>query len=165
MKRQRVSFRPDRIASRRLQSGQSMIEFAIALPLLLLLVVGVIEIGRYAYASILVGSAARAGAAYGAQSHLTAGRTGNITTAAQNDFQNNGQPISNLVVTSGWACMCDNAGTMSSLDCATGVCPVGSTRVVDLQVTAQGTFNSLFSFPGIPTPLVITRTATVRIGA
>jgi len=55
------------------QSGQSLMEFAIILPLLLLLLVGVIEIGRYAYASILVGNAARAGAAFGAQDHFTAG--------------------------------------------------------------------------------------------
>lgn len=41
---------------------------ALLTPLLLTLLIGIIELGRYAYLSILVGNAARAGAAYGAQS-------------------------------------------------------------------------------------------------
>ena len=142
-----------------------MVEFAIALPMLLLLVLGVIEIGRYAYASILVGNAARAGAAYGAQNPNTAGRPNNIIKAAQNDFQNSGQPLSNLTsVTSSFVCTCDNAGTMSSIDCTTGICPAGTDKLSNLQVTATGTFTSLFSFPGIPGTLTITRSAILRIG-
>jgi Flp pilus assembly protein TadG len=151
------------------QSGQSLVEFAIVLPLLLLLLIGVIELGRYAYLAILVGNAARAGAAYGAQSPFTAGNpivggTPAITIAADNDFQSNGQPVSNLVITTAFVCSCDNAGTMSPIDCTTGICPVGTNKVSSLQVTAQGTFSSLFSFPGLPASMVITRSAIMRIG-
>ena len=147
------------------QSGQSFVEFAIVLPLLILLLFGVIEIGRYAYMGILVGNAARAGVAYGAQTHITAGDPIGITAAADNDFQNNGQPVSELTVTKVYVCGCDNAGTISVTDCTTGVCPIGQTKVVSLQVQAQGKFTSLFSFPGIPQKLTVTRTATMRIGA
>ena len=49
--------------------------------------------GRYAYISILVGNAARAGAGYGAQSLAQSVDTAGITTAVDNDFQNNGLNI------------------------------------------------------------------------
>jgi Flp pilus assembly protein TadG len=161
--------KPTSSARRRFQSGQSLVEFAIVLPLLLLLLVGVIELGRYAYLAILVGNAARAGAAYGAQSPFTAGNpvvggTPAITIAANNDFQNNGQSISNLEITTAFVCSCDNVGTMSAIDCTSGICPAGTNKVSSLQVTAKGTFSSLFSFPGIPSSMVITRSAIIRIG-
>ena len=47
-------------------------------PLLLLLLIGVIEFGRFAYLGILVGNAARAGAAYGAQSLAQSADTAGI---------------------------------------------------------------------------------------
>lgn len=68
-----------------------MLEMAIALPILLLLLLGVIEVGRYAQLAILVADAARAGALYGAQNLATAGQTSNavppngIEIAAQTD--------------------------------------------------------------------------------
>lgn len=46
--------------------GQSLVEMALMLPLLLLLVFGIIEFGRILNASIMVTSAAREGARYGA---------------------------------------------------------------------------------------------------
>ena len=68
-----------------------MLEVALLLPVLLILALGVIELGRYMYISILVGNAAHAGAAYGAQSLPLSVDTTGIQTAADNDFQNNGQ--------------------------------------------------------------------------
>ena len=79
----------------RRQSGQALLEVAVLTPLLLLMLLGVVEMGRYAYISILVGNAARAGAAYGAQSLPQSVDTAGIQTAADNDFQNNGQVTSN----------------------------------------------------------------------
>ena len=61
-------------------------EMAFILPILLILVLGVIEIGRYAYIAILVGNAARAGAAYGAQNKQLANDSTGIQNAAQYDF-------------------------------------------------------------------------------
>jgi Flp pilus assembly protein TadG len=67
------------------QRGQALIEMAIALPILIGLLLGIIEIGRYAYLAIVVSSSARAGAIYGAQNLVDAVNTAGITTAAQND--------------------------------------------------------------------------------
>src|SRR5260370_33937956 len=80
----------------RSQSGQAMLELALVTPLVLALAIGVIELGRYAYIGILVGNAARAGADYGAQSLPQSADTTGIKTAPDNDFQRNGQKVSNL---------------------------------------------------------------------
>ncbi|HLW81383.1 MAG TPA: TadE/TadG family type IV pilus assembly protein [Candidatus Acidoferrales bacterium] len=154
----------------RAQSGQTLVEVALLTPLLLLLALGVIEMGRYAYISILVGNAARAGAAYGAQSLPQSVDTAGIQTAADNDFQNNGQNVSNLSVTSSTSCGCDSNGTITSAVCTTGPNPSAGTCasghwVVLVSVTASGTFNSLFSYPGIPSSITVNRTATMRVAS
>jgi len=85
----RVKIAPRGFMRRRAtQSGQALLEVALVTPMLLLLAVGIIEIGRYAYYSILVADAARAGAQYGAQNLATAADTAGIRTAAENDGQN-----------------------------------------------------------------------------
>src|ERR1700730_5920845 len=67
------------------ERGQSLVELAFVLPVLLLLLVGIIEIGRFAYYSILVSNAARAGAQYGAQSLAAAADTTGTSNAGTND--------------------------------------------------------------------------------
>lgn len=67
----------------RRDSGQSLIEFALVSLAMVALMLGVIDVGRFAYIGILVGNAARAGAAYGA---ANPGDTPGIWTAACNDF-------------------------------------------------------------------------------
>lgn len=152
----------------RTQSGQTLLEVALLTPLLLLLLLGVVEMGRYAYISILVGNAARAGAAYGAQSLAQSVNTAAIQAAADNDFQNNGQNVSTLTVGSSTSCGCDSAGTVAPAGCTTNVNPTAGTCasghwVVMVSVTTSGTYNSLFNYPGIPSSITVTRTATMRV--
>jgi len=143
------------------ESGQTFLEFALLLPILLLLAFGVIEMGRFAYIGILVGNAARSGVAWGAQSHTTAADTNNgIETAAQNDFESR---FGTLNVTHTVVCGCDNGGTVTAVSC-TAVCPLGSHLVDSLSVTTSGTFSGIFNYPGVPTSITISRTATQRIG-
>lgn len=148
---------------RRSESGQSLIEVAVLLPFLALLMLGVIELGRYAYIGILVGNAARAGAAYGTESLPQSVDTVNISLAAQNDFKNNGQ--SGLSVSSSVSCGCDSGGSVTSSACTgtgAGSCASGHWVVV-VSVTASGTFNSLFNYPGIPASITISRTSSMRV--
>jgi Flp pilus assembly protein TadG len=162
----------------RRQSGQALIEMAFVVPLLLLLVLGVIEIGRYAYIAILVGNAARAGADYGAQSSAQSVDTTGIQNAAYYDFAGgttssssaNGLSRSTLTVTSVVACGCDSGGAITSAGCTTGVNPTAGACttgnwIVFVSVTASGTFNALFSYPGIPTSITISRTATIPVAS
>ena len=160
----------------RRQSGQTLLEVALLTPLLLLLLLGVIEMGRYAYIGILVGNAAHAGAMYGSENAGNSADTAGIQTAADNDFQNNGQSISNLTVISSNSCGCDNGGTVSGLTnaCSTTADPNlpntisacqngGGHWVIMCNVEAKGTFSSLFSYPGIPSSITIDRTAIMRV--
>jgi len=89
---------------------------------------------------------------------------GYITAAADNDFKNNGQPVSNLTVSVAGVCGCDNSGTITATDCTSGICPAGQNKVVSLQVTCVGNFTSLFNYPGIPQTFTVTRSAIMRIG-
>jgi Flp pilus assembly protein TadG len=70
---------------RRPERGQALLEMAVVLPLLLLLLLGIIEIGRYAELAIVVANSARAGAIYGAQNLATAADITGMQTAAQTD--------------------------------------------------------------------------------
>ena len=149
-------------------SGQSLLEVALLMPMLLALLLGSIEMGRYAYISILVGNAARAGAAYGAQNLVLSVDQPGIQAAADNDFQNNGQSTGSLSVSSTTSCGCDSNGTITGAVCRTsansaaGTCGSGH-WVVMVSVTAFGTFTPIFNYPGIPNQLMVSNTATLRV--
>jgi Flp pilus assembly protein TadG len=164
----------DRNLRMRSQRGQSLVEVVLLTPVVLALLLGTIEMGRYAYLSILVGNAARAGAAYGAQSLPLSVDAIGIQTAADNDFQNNGPATGTLTISGGGpsgsytSCGCDSGGTITAATCSpnvnpnAGICASGH-WVVMVSVKAVGTFSSLFSFPGIPTSITVTQTATMRV--
>src|SRR5271157_3474851 len=164
----------------RFQSGQSLYEVALLTPFLLALLLGVIELGRFAYLGILVANAARAGAAYGAQSLAQAADGGSMQTAAKNDFKNNGQDPNNLTVQAGtftpsyFGCTCDNNGTISpdpptgdycnpNDNPTSGTCPAGSHWVVVVSVAAKEQFSSLFNFIPVLSSITIDRTCTLRV--
>jgi hypothetical protein len=124
-----------------------------------------VEMGRYAYLSIVLGNAAESGAIYGAQSLAKSVDAIGIKAAAQNDY-NDGQSLAGLTVsTPTQTCGCDSSGTTTTVSCSAasaGTCAAGH-WVVMVQVTATGKFNSLFKYPGIPTPLTVVRTVTMRV--
>lgn len=156
---------------RRSQAGQSLLEVALMLPMLMLLLLGAIEMGRYMYIYILLGNAARAGAGYGAQSLAqstcpTPAPCG-IQTAVNNDL-NNGLDVTGLTVTASNSCGCDSGGTITGAVCDivtnpnAGTCTAGHWVVME-SVTVSGTFKALFGYPGIPSSIAVSRTATMRV--
>lgn len=148
----------------RAQRGVALVEFAVAVPLLMLLLVGVVEFGRLTYYSILVGNAAHAGAAYGSQNLATAVDGAKMRAAAMSDGQNVPQlsvPAANAL------CQCYNGSIATTLSCFGPVtCSAGYHRVVYVQVTATGTVKPLFNYRplGLPDLWSISRTATMRVG-
>jgi Flp pilus assembly protein TadG len=149
-----LQLRPTRRAT---QSGQALLEVALVTPLLMLLAVGIIEIGRYAYYSILVADAARAGAQYGAQNLATAADTAGIRTAAENDGQN----LTALKVTVQHECGC--TGSSISGACPATACASPNHALVYVKVTVTGKFNSLFKYPGIPQSINCDSTELMRV--
>jgi Flp pilus assembly protein TadG len=150
-------FVPRRMTRRATQAGQALLEVALVTPLLMLLAVGIIEIGRYAYYSILVADAARAGAQYGAQNLATAADTAGIRTAAENDGQN----LSELRVTVQHECGC--TGSSIGGACPATACASPNHALVYLKVTVSGKFNSLFKYPGIPKSIDCDSTELMRV--
>jgi len=160
------------------EQGQNLVELALLTPVLLILVVGLVEMGRYASAAILVGNAARAGAQYGAQGLAQAADQAGIKCAAENESNNTATcPSSNptnLAVTfpignNPSVCACDSSGTITAWAACPSACSGSQHTVVAVQVTASGTFNPLFNyakplFGSLTIPsLTISSTATERV--
>lgn len=82
---------PNKARRSRYQHGQALVELTLLFPLLLLLLVGAIDLGRVYYAYITITNAAREGARYGASYPLT---DANIQQAAVNEAASSGFTIS-----------------------------------------------------------------------
>ncbi|MFY9532083.1 MAG: TadE/TadG family type IV pilus assembly protein [Candidatus Acidiferrales bacterium] len=136
--------------------GANLIEFALALPLLVVMLLGTIDVGQLAYEYIEVSNAARAGVAYGAQNHVTASDNPGMTQAAKNDALN----ISGLNATPNHFCECSDG---SSSTCAVGDCS-GSRLLEYVQVNTSATYQPWFPCPGIPSSVTVTGTAQMRAG-
>lgn len=123
-------------------SGQSLVETAVIVPILTLLLVGAAELARVAYAAIEVSSAARAGVQYGAQSGMTASDTTGIASAAQMEAAN----VSGLITNSSSSCECSDgtASTCANSDCA------NSHIEQTLTVTTEATVDPVIHLPGLP---------------
>jgi Flp pilus assembly protein TadG len=144
----------------RSKAGAALVEFALTTPLLMLLLVGLIEIGRFAYFSILVGNAAHAGASYGSQNLAKAGDTTGMKNAVLNDGQNVTGLKASPAPTIFFQCWNGTTSTASSVPtCSTA----GYHAVEYVQVSATGKFNSLLNWPGLPTQMNLTRSAIMRV--
>lgn len=74
--------RIDAHPSHNTSAGQGLVEFALTLPILILILVGVLDLGRLSFAAMTVTNAAREGARYGA---ANPGDNSGITSRAQNE--------------------------------------------------------------------------------
>ena len=137
-------------------AGAALVEFTLVAPLLILLLIGIVEVARYATFAIMVGNAARAGVQYGAQNMVAAMDSSGMQSAAANDAQN----IAGLNTPSaGYYCKCADgtASTCAATDCA------NSHRLVYVTVTVSGIFHSMLKFPSVQNTFPVSATATMRV--
>jgi Flp pilus assembly protein TadG len=147
---------------RRSESGQALVEVAILTPAFLLVLVGAVDFGSYAYDGILVGNAAQAGVQYGAQNNDTSVDVTRISSAVTTEAQ--GLTLSTPTVST--VCLCaGNGTTTTAANCfVTAPCAGATHRIAYVQVTASGAFQPLMPLPpGLPSPLTITRTAQMQV--
>lgn len=123
-------------------SGQALLEAALTLSVLSLLLIGAVEFGKVAYASIEVTRAAKAGVQYGCSSTTAATDTTGIAAAAAYEASD----IPGLTTTSSVSCSCANGGAST---CLNTDCP-GSDIVVTLTVHTTATYNPGIHLPGLP---------------
>lgn len=135
------------------QSGTSIIEFAIVAPFLILLVIGLIEFGRYMYFGILAAHAAEAGAQYAAQNTTNMNNQSGITSAVDGDG-------GSLTWTVHPNVFCEQVG-------AAVTCPVSPNSNFTYYVTVKvtGTFSSLLNYPGVPNQLNVFAQTTMRVSS
>lgn len=125
----------------------------------MLMLIGFVEVGRYAEYSIKVANAARAGVQYAAQNVVAASDTAGMAAAAQSDAGS----VSGLAVQGTNFCTC--ADGSADPGCVVATC-AATHRVVYARVDTSGTLQSLFAFPGLPsnlTSITVTGHAIMRV--
>jgi hypothetical protein len=149
-----VARNPRRLAG---QEGQSVLEIALLAPLLLLMIVGTIEIGRYTYLAIEATNAARAGVQYGAQGLIDSKDVAGIKLAASNDAPD----LVQLNVTAKDLCAC-SSNPSHYVGCPAQDCGAGH-PVVFLKVNTAAQVPSLFHYPGLPATFTANGQAVMRV--
>jgi len=141
------------IASRR---GNATVEFALILPVAVLLIAGLIEFGIAAYDGTSLEDAARVGAQYAIQKGLdSSGIQTAVTGATKMD------PLT-LNVTSQQFCECSGSwGT--PVDCSTTTCSGNAPLAKFIQVTVAQNYTPVFPFFASMIPSQLHGQATVRV--
>lgn len=149
----------------RCDKGTGLVEFAIALPLLATLVIGIIETGRFAAFSVRISNAARAGAQFAqSQGQRTAYDSTDIANAACADagFPCSRTAAPNVMVVNATTFCLYSDGT-SDPSCALPAQGSGLQRLTYEQVTASGTFTPLLKYPLVPSSLPISASTTMQV--
>ena len=124
--------------------GQSLVEFGLMLPILVLLVLGSIDFGRVFFAYISVTNSARNGADYASTSEEAAGDLAGIRQAVAGEIEDlNDASATNPEVS-----------VLNDLD---------SQGRLHTHVTVNYTFSTIFPWPGLPDSIDVVRTVTARI--
>jgi Flp pilus assembly protein TadG len=143
--------------------GTALVELSVALPLMMIMLVGTIDFGRVFYRALAVGQAARAGAEYGAQSLAKSTDTTAIKAAAKNAVSSDLTLIDSDLSTAR-TCQCaTNAGVFSNTSpantCTGTPCTAPDHLVISVGVTAS----KAFSVPYLGMSSTITRTTKIRV--
>ncbi|HKU81129.1 MAG TPA: TadE/TadG family type IV pilus assembly protein [Candidatus Tumulicola sp.] len=166
--------------------GTSMVEFALTAPFLVLLALGLIEVGRYTAYSVVVGNAVRAGATVGAVSQAVAEappdpnqlNSSNMDYLASQTACNDAiqslkvgdpsfsctskgsiVPTNALLITSSFSCTYSDGIARSG--CA--LPPTGVTRNMFITVSAAGKFKSLLNYPLLPKSAPVSAQTTIQV--
>ena len=135
--------------------GASLVEFAVMLPFLTLLLVGLIDFGRAYYVNVEVTNAAYTGALYGTQNYSD-------VTGMQNAASADAPDVTGMTAIASYGCECSD-GTNPVAGCSSQ--PACSTNVVNyVQVTTTATYKPLFPWPGVPGSLAMQGLARLRAG-
>jgi Flp pilus assembly protein TadG len=117
------------------RSGNVIIEFALALPILMLLTVGLLDLGTYSLQKSAMLQGARAGAQYGILDYSDATKVETTARTATG--------LSGVTATASWFCEC-TSGT--AVDCGTGTtCSGGVTKKRYVVVTLNKSFDSVLT--------------------
>jgi Flp pilus assembly protein TadG len=145
---------------RRRQRGGAVAELAVLLPLLAIILLGTVDFGRIMHDAVIVQGAARAGAYHGAQSAAAAADAPAIKNVVLDELKEF-KDAHDVDVTSGTFCRCSDG---TDVACSSRSCLIGSSKPwTYVRVTVATTFETLFSYPGIPNKIRVTRETQMRV--
>ncbi|MCZ8368381.1 MAG: pilus assembly protein [Porphyrobacter sp.] len=137
------------------QSGASAAEFALIVPLIVLLITAAIDFGGLIYTRLQVASATHAGASFASTQAFDVAA---ITTAIAG-----GASIAVTAATPLQTCGCPNASTGIALATCGDTCTAGGAAGKYVTVSASMNYSLIYPWPGLSNPVSISSTATVRI--
>ena len=138
------------------ERGGVLAEFAVVIPVALLLLLGAVDFGRVWALASASSNAAHAGAQYGSQNAQLAADINGMLAAS--DADENGLGIDDFVITPERYCECSDG---SDIACD-NKCGGGTSPMVFVRVQIDSTFETLFDYPGIPSSVQISRRAVLR---
>ncbi len=133
--------------------GTAVVEFALAAPLLLLLLAGVLDFSMALRTATAVADAARAGAQYGSRNVASASDAAGIRAAALAAAPG----VSGMTATVVKTCQCPNGSAVS----CTGTCTGGPVEVY-VNVTTRATAVTVFQYAGVPFSGAVASKAVMR---
>lgn len=141
----------------RSEDGVSAVEFAVVGGALALLLLGVLDFGLAYWEKVQVGDAARAGADY-------AERNGYNSTNIQSAITN-ATTLSGIQASPAPSqfCGCPNSTSGVTSGLCTATCSDGTTAGTYVTVSAQKSYTTIFSWPGLTSPMTLAASVTVRI--
>ena len=139
------------------EQGASLVELAFVLPLFPLLLFGAVDFGRAFYLSVEVVGAAQAAAAYGSQNPTDIAGMQNAALDDAPDVPN----LSAGTPTSGCECL---DGSHYGTVCPTTATCGGNNTVQRVNVTVTGTYSPLIPWPGVPSTMSLSSSASMRSG-
>ena len=144
-----------RSACRSGEAGSGLVELALIMPLFLLVLVVLVDLGRAYYYAISISSAAHAAAVYGIQNPTD-------TSGIQSAASSGASDISSLTTSASYGCECHD-GSSDVPQCSTA--PSCSENYVNyVSVTTTATFKPVLPYPGIPNSFTLSRSARLRSG-
>lgn len=149
-----------RFLSNKSQRGNAIVEFALVFPVLALITIGIVDLGRYAYFAIAISNAARAGAAYGSINEKTVVDTKGMIAAAQADIANVPGTVNTPLP--GETCFewDATAHTQTSVPCNPSN---NGNNITYAVMTVSGSMQPLIKYPFVPGTINVSSKATMRV--
>jgi Flp pilus assembly protein TadG len=138
------------------RKGVTAVEFAIVAPVLVIVCVGIIDMGLAIYTDMQVKNAAQTGAQYAVANGY---HPDDIAAQAKA-----GSTLGSLSMSPAPAqfCGCPGATGVSSTSCS-AVCADGSSPGTFVTVSAQASYSTLVPYPGLPSSFQFNESSTVRL--
>jgi Flp pilus assembly protein TadG len=143
-------------SSRHNDEGLAGIEFAIIAPVLILSFIATADFGLAIYAKMEVENAAQAGTEYAAVNGYSSDTVSSAVTNATSLSGVSASPAPSEF------CGCPSTSGVTTATCNTN-CASGAVAGTYVSASAQATYSTIISYPGIPGSYTFSSTSTVRI--